>query len=102
MFKSFNLQWAMNHLILIQYEIVLYSQKRPPIPSTAKHLPEDTWFVRMSKVWDKVSQCLKVKCVDIPLKTLDILPANFIVENVRHLVAGNLLPRGTFVNTDYH
>ena len=35
----------------------------------------------------------------LPFQTLDILSANFIVQNVCHLIGRNLFSSGTFMNT---
>lgn len=35
----------------------------------------------------------------VPLQTLNILPANFVIQDVSHLICRDFLSRGTFVNT---
>ena len=36
---------------------------------------------------------------DVPFQALDILPADFVVQDVSHLICRDFLACGTFVNT---
>ncbi len=87
-------------------------RERPPwrhirtlavIPSTELGPTEDTSSGRKSiscgRHWSNSRVRVEMMTGNVPLQTLDVLPTDFVVQHMCHLVCGNLFSRRTFVDT---